>query len=642
MQSLALILFLLGLLMAGVLGTETRLLFFWPGAFLLGLAGLIATLRWRLRILFPPSDLCLLAVTLFSGYIAGRAWLSPVAAYAREDLYLLAGAWVSYMLTVTAASHPRWRIAVFGVLLALVIGNLAMGFIHLSGNWDFHVVPNFFRHAPVGRIGGFFVNANHLGAFFAMVMFLTTSLLCFGRQGVMVKMLLGFLSVSMAIGVALTASRGALFGLAAGGVVFILLALMIVWQTQRHLFGSLLGGGLVLALLGTAVLWKVNEEYLKGRELSSPMASDVRLEIWQVALAQHAQSPLIGAGARMFYDGCTQYRSPALPAYTGEAFFAHNEYLQMLADYGWVGLLLLLLLLAAHVWNGVAFIRWFSTHRFLQTGRILSNNLAFCLGALAAVIAMMVHAAFEFQFHVACPVLTATLLLGMLANPGFETTEGRHPFRLPPVRLLSKLLLGAASLLLLAGPWLHGRSDYHLARAQIAERQKDAFARQEELNAAVEADASNPEALYLRGVALLDKVTADQRSAQHPILKRATADLEKAVALNPHHYLYALALADAYDAVGRYDEALTQIHHAIAQAPLHEESRMALAFHWHRQEKFDQAEAAYLWASEAGAMNPDGTSRWSDNYKLMLQHAAWVRQKTQAQAQTPAPGPARP
>lgn len=621
MQSIALIFFLLGLLIAGVLGTETRLLFFWPGAVFLGLAGLIATLRWRLRVLFPPSDLCLSAITLFTGYMATRAWMSPVAMYAREDLFLLAGAWVAYMLTVTAASHPRWRMGIISVLLLLVIGNLGVGFVHLSGRWDFHVVPHFIRTATAGRIGGFFVNPNHLGAFFSMVLFLTAGLLCFGRNGAMVKMCQGFLIVSMMIGVALTASRGAIIGLATGSVVFAVLALIVVWQTQRHLFWSLLGGGAIFAILGGAVLWKVNEEYLRGREMSSPMASDVRIEIWQAALNQHAQSPLIGAGARMFYDGSIRYRTEKLSSHAGEALFAHNEYLQILADYGWIGFCLLALVILAHLWNGLSFIRWFTVHRFLQTGRILSNNLALCLGALAAVTAMLVHAAFEFQFHVAIPVLTGALLLGLLANPGFEGSEYRA-FRLPPVRVLSKALLAAASLLLLSGPWLHGRSDYHLARAQIAESQKDEFTRQQELNAAVDADASNPEAVYERGLSLLDKLTADQRSPTHPVLKRATADLEKAVALNPHHYLYALALADAYDAQSRHEEALKQIHNAIALAPLYEESRMALAFHWHRLGDFTQAENAYLWAGDSKSFNEEGTSRWIDNYRLMLQHVS--------------------
>ncbi|MEN3941398.1 O-antigen ligase family protein [Prosthecobacter sp. SYSU 5D2] len=624
MQFAALILFLLGLFIAGVLGTETRLLFFWPGAALLGLAGLVATLRWRLKVFFSPSDVCLGVMALFTGYIAARAWLSPVAAYAREDLFILAAAWVAYMLTATAASHPRWRLAVFGVLLALVAGNLAVGFIHLSGQWDFHVVPHFFRSAAAGRIGGFYANPNHLGAFFSMVFFLACGLLCFGRGGAMIKMCLGFLMVAMALGVALTASRGALTGLATGAVIFSLLALIMVWQTQRHLFWSLLGGGLFLVMVGGSILWKVNEEYLRGREIASPMANDVRLEIWQAALAQHAQSPWTGVGARMFYDGSIRYRSEALPSYSGEALFAHNEYLQMLADYGWAGLLLLALVVIVHAVNGLRFLAWFAGHRFLQTGRVLSNNLALCLGALSALVAMLVHALFEFQFHVAAPALTLALLLGLLANPGQEG-EGHTPLRLPLARPLAKVLLASASLLLLAGPWLHGWGDYYLARAQIAGAQNDGFSRQQFLNAAVEADPANPVPRYQRALALLEKLTADQRTPDHPVLKRATADLEKVVALNGHHYLYALALADAYDAQGRHNEALAQIRNAIYQSPLHEESRMALAVHWHRQGQFAKAEEAYLWASQAKAMNEDGTSRWIDNYRLLLQHVVLMR-----------------
>lgn len=621
MQLLALIFLLLGLLVTGVLGTETRLLFFWPGAAILGVAGLVAVLKWRLRILFPPSDLCLATAVLFSGYVAARACLSPVVDYAREDLFILAGAWVTYMLTITAASHPRWRMAVFGVLLALVAGNLAMGFVHLSGQWGFHLVPHFVRTAEAGRIGGFFANPNHLGSFFLMVIFLAAGLLCFGRAGVMLKMCLGFLVLSMMIGVALTASRGALIGLGAGVLLFSVLSLMLVWQTQRHLFRSLLGGGLVLAIFGGAVLWKVNEEYLKGREVTSPMANDVRLEIWQAALAQHAQSPLIGSGARMFYDGSIQFRSEALPVFAEEALFAHNEYLQMLADYGWAGLVLLGLMLAAHLWNGASYLRWFAAHRFLQTGRVSSNNLSLAMGALCGVVAMMVHAAFEFQFHVAAPAITVALLLGLLANPGFEG-DGRKPLKIPVMRLLSKLMLGAAAVLLLAGPWLYGRSDYHLALAQIAASQEDGFRQLQELNAAVEAGPSNAEAFYERGLERLEKITADQRKAEHPVLKRATEDLERAVALNGGHYLYVLALADAYDAQGRHEEALKQIQRALVLAPLHEESRMALAVHWHRLGQFEKAEEAYLWAGQAKAANEEGTSGWIDNYRLLLQHAA--------------------
>lgn len=624
MSPLILVLFLLGLLTAGVLGTETRLLFFWPAAVLIGLSGLLAAVKWRLRAFFPPSDVCLLTVVLLGAYLAARALGSPVQYYAREDLFLLAAAFVVYLLMLTEASHPRWRLAILGTLLALVVANLAVGYIHLSGQWQFHVVPNFIRGAPPGRIGGFFANPNHLAAFLSFALFLSAGWLVFGRGGAVLKLWLGFMSVAMAIGMALTVSRGALLGLGAGVLVFAALALWVVWQTQRHLFWALLGGGVILGLLGGAVLWKVNDEYLRGRMERSPVAGDIRLGIWEAALTQHAQSPLIGAGARMFYEGGVQYRSAKLPVYAPEALFTHNEYLQMLADYGWVGLGLLGVVLVAHVWNGLAFVGWFCRHRFVQTGRVLSSQLALCLGALAAVAATLVHAVFEFHLHVAAPVLVFMVALGILANPGYES-DSRAQMRLPAVRWLAKALLIPVALALLAGAWFYGRADLAVARADVAQLRKDAVGRKRFLDEAVALDPANAQAWYQRALAALEGMTAEDRAAQTAVLQQAKADLERAAELNPHNYLYPLAQADVLDALGLYDEALGRIQAALLLAPLHEEPRLALGVHWHRLGEFPKAEEAYLWARASRAWNEDDTSRWIDNYRLLLQHVPLKR-----------------
>src|SRR5580698_695826 len=72
LKVVVLLLFTTGLLAVGVLGTETRLLFYWPGAVLLGLAATVATVRWRWRVASPPSEICLAAALLFAAYFAGR------------------------------------------------------------------------------------------------------------------------------------------------------------------------------------------------------------------------------------------------------------------------------------------------------------------------------------------------------------------------------------------------------------------------------------------------------------------------------------------------------------------------------------------------------------------------------------------
>ena len=63
-KMLSAVLLLLGLLAAGVLGTDTESLFFWPSAAILGLAAVVAGISWRMRIYSAPSDLCLLSLVL--------------------------------------------------------------------------------------------------------------------------------------------------------------------------------------------------------------------------------------------------------------------------------------------------------------------------------------------------------------------------------------------------------------------------------------------------------------------------------------------------------------------------------------------------------------------------------------------------
>ncbi len=629
MQQIALVLLILGLLVSGALGTETRLLFFWPGAVALGLAGGIAALKWRLKILFPPADKCLLLALIFLAYIAIRTVTSPVAYQAREDLVILLSAWVVYSLVLTLVSHPRARIVLMVSLLILVMANLAVGSIHLSGDWSFHIVPDFMRVAEVGRIGGLFVNANHLAAFLSMVLFLAAGWLCFGRGGAVLKLWLGFMVVAMTLGMSLTVSRGALFGLAVGALVFTALGLWIVWQTQRQYFWSLMGGVLVAVILGGALLWKVNEEYLRTRISNHSATSDIRTEIWKSALTQHSLYPNLGAGARMYYQGGTQYRSPGLATWTPEAFFAHNEYLQMLADYGWVGLVLLMLVVALHLGNGLKFIRWFVAEKFMRTGRILSMNLALCLGAMSAVMATLAHAFFEFHFHVPATGLVAAVLFGLLANPGFEEME-KPQRRIPGVRILTKVMLGVAAFTLLLAAWQYGRADYAFARAEVAARQQDPKAQRLLLDKVIQSDPQNGEAFYLRAINTVDTLSAESRVTQKEALLEAATDLEKAMALNPYKYLYPLAYADVCDAQALHAKAREAIMKAIQLAPLHEEPRLALAVHYHRLSQWAEAEACYLWARMSKAMNPDGVANWQSGYALLLRHVAQTHQSPAA------------
>jgi O-antigen ligase len=182
--------------------------------------------------------------------------------------------------------------------------------------------------------------------------------------------------------------------------VFVLLTLWIVWRTRRSLFKWLVIALLLVCGAVGGALYKVNEESMLTRQLATPLGEDMRTHIWRAALAQHAESPWIGVGSRMFYEGGITHRDLETPAQTGDSLFAHNEYLQMLADYGWAGLALVVLVVFAHLMNGIRFLRWFAAEKFPATGMLGSNSLALTLGSIAALVATLVHAVFEFHGHV--------------------------------------------------------------------------------------------------------------------------------------------------------------------------------------------------------------------------------------------------
>lgn len=617
---LSTVLLLLGFLLTGVLGTDTSLLFFWPGCAVLGLAGVLATVNWRLRVYSAPSDLCLLSVVALAGYLVVRGFASPVAVHAREDVVMVLAALVVYLLSATSLSHPQWRMGLVMVIVLLLIGNLLVGFIHFSGCWAFHVVPHFARTYAEGRVGGFFNNANHLGAFLCMSFLLLLGVICFGRAGVAAKLLLGFLCVAAAIELRLTLSRAALLGAGAGGLMLVMLSLWMVWRTSRHLFGMILVGGGIALVLGGAVIHQVGAENLRRRMSNSPVESDARLSIWHSALQQHALAPAVGTGSRTFADYGIMLRRPDAPGHQKDPIFVHNEYLQMLADYGWLGIGLIVVVLVLHLGNGIRFVHWFAHWRFGESGEVRSDSLGLAIGSMAALVAGLVHAVFEFHFHVPAVILFGAFVCGVLMNPGFKL-DSHQPQRVPGLRPVSKLLAGAAAAGMVAATVIWAPADYAATQAEMARARSDKAGEEAWLDRALSLDPKRAELHYRKGLVTLGKVATPITEAGAELLEQAAASLRKAVELHPLHYLYAVALTDALDIQGRESEGLQAAQQAIRAAPHHEEARLALALHYSRFGRFEEAERTFLWVDKASAKNAPEEMSWFDYYREMLKLA---------------------
>ena len=139
-----------GLLLSSVVGTGTDMTWQWPGYLLLGAAAVCAIFGsgWRRQmpgpqmVANPPprmADVCLLLMAIFCGYVAVRAWCSPVSYFGREDAALVLAWFVVYALSSTVVGNLRQRISLIKVMTVLAIVNLGIGWYQFSGHPEFSI-----------------------------------------------------------------------------------------------------------------------------------------------------------------------------------------------------------------------------------------------------------------------------------------------------------------------------------------------------------------------------------------------------------------------------------------------------------------------------------------------------------------------
>jgi hypothetical protein len=119
-----------------------------------------------------------------------------------------------------------------------------------------------------------------------------------------------------------------------------------------------------------------------------------RYEYWRVALDEFGHAPLVGAGAGGFRVAWLQQR-PIREAVRD----THSLELEVAAELGLVGLLALALML-----GGAAVAAW----------RALSGQRALAAGAVAALVAWVLHASIDWDWEMPAVTLPALILAGLL------------------------------------------------------------------------------------------------------------------------------------------------------------------------------------------------------------------------------------
>ena len=504
-----------------------------------------------------------------------HATLSVSAIATQRSLYLLA-AYIAAFL-VLANTFCEWQ-QVRRAAVLLVASAFAMTVFALIQNFS-RADAIYWFHKPRfgGAIFGPFTNRNHFAAHVNMAFGIALGLLLtatrapeeqslatwrkrlawlISNRGSQIA-LLGFAALLMAAAVCVTLSRGGIISLAISAAL-VGGAVLVCQGSLRRKMLVVAGACVVTALVVLAVRWlswhPLLERLATLADVARDPLSDSRTIATRDTLRVFGASPFFGCGFGTFRHVFPAFQSQGIQG--GRWLHAHNDYAQLLAEGGVVGVLLVL--------GGVWLLARSIVSRFSRT---TADSRWFVVGVALGLSTIAVHSFFDYSLHRPANALLLAALCGMsLAVVHLPTVPRARPWGVA-VRALAVASLCALIIFALAGSsgvWGELAFARFLHLRQLARQPLEPTAAAKVVSdASVEADEvldlgrRSPDALCDVSAACLRWSASD---AVDPVLRlqlgeKATAAAILAVQAVPSDYRAWHRLARAVAAMGLDTEA---------------------------------------------------------------------------------------
>jgi O-antigen ligase len=415
------------------------------GVLLLWLARL--WLNPRPKLLWPPISW---AVVAFVAYAVVRYLTCDIEYVGRKELLRIL-VYAGLFFAILNNLHRQETTQIISFTLIFV----AMG-ISLYAFYQFLTHSNRVWHFPVkygGRASGTYISPNHLAGFLEMLLPLALSYTLVGRGRAMTKIFLGYAALAIIIGIAVTGSRGS--WVACSLALIALFAVLLFQRAHR------LPAGLSLLLLLSGGVWAIAQTNLFHSRINQTIVGgrlnmDVRFVLWDTAVRMWRDHPWFGVGPGHYDHRYRAYRPSSVQL---QPDYAHNDYLNLLADWGMVGSLIVWLGLVA-LGVGIARIWKHVRRREDEFGLSLSNKFAYVLGGTIALLALLIHATVDFNLQIPANAIIAVTLVALLSSHWRFATE-RYWFS---VQLPGRLVASAG---LLAAAVYLGQQEVRLGREWV-------------------------------------------------------------------------------------------------------------------------------------------------------------------------------
>jgi O-antigen ligase len=438
---------------------------------------------WMLRIWFSPKPQLLWppicwVVLAFTIYAVARYFTADIEYVARQEMIQVLVCAFLFFAIVNNLYRQEFSQVVSFTLIVLAMGISAYAvfqfFTHSNRVWNF-------TSLYAGRASGTYISPNNLAGFLEMLLPLAVAYILAGRIKVVTRIFLGYAALIIMAGLAVTFSRGGWAAAAIG--LSALLGILLCQRNHRipalMLLIVLIGGGSFVAknYLAESLTYKHRVE----GTLDNPQNMlNLRQGMWGAAEKMWLDNFWFGVGPAHYDYRFRQYRTEHVQARPDRA---HNDYLNLLADWGAAGGIIVL--------AGITFFSIGVLQTRKRVGRSendfssgMSNRLAFFLGASAGLLALAAHSFVDFNLHIPANAILGVMLLALLSSNLRFATERYWVSIRPPVKILTIFTLAGGIFYLSAQEVRRANETLWLARAQ------------------------NPDLLLLERAALLEKAFA--------------------------------------------------------------------------------------------------------------------------------------
>ena len=548
-------------------------------------AGVLAIFRLvvvrDIRMFAPAILWCALAFTIYAVVRYATADLEYVA---RKELIWVLTYLLIFYLALNHLNEPRRVLIFFGILLVVAMGMCLFALRqHITGtNQVWHLI----RPTYTFRGSGTYIYPNHFAGFLELLIPFGVASLFLGPFKGKTKLAIAYCTVWMLIGLYVSLSRA---GWAAGLLALLALLPLALRNRRTWVWAFFIMVGLLMGGLG----WELKTGQIRQRfetmHGDNPTTDiSMRAGIWKAAGKVWREEPWLGAGPGHFDHRFRPYRAKIMQMRPGRA---HNDYLDLLADWGIAGAIPILLALGLALWRaGRDWLRAFLAPQETPTAERL-----IAVAAGAGLLAIAAHAFVDYQMHVPANAILATLFAAIVVGNGVA------PDRLIPLGRFR--WAAAATLIAIAGVLIY-QAPKALRERKLLDKaaQQSGVEKIATLKKAFALEPANFDTAYWLGESYRAwswQGADDYR--EHA--EEAIGWFEKATALNRFDPYPVMRLGMCLDWLRRHDEAEPYFLKALQLDPMNHVIVAHLGWHFFQKEDYRRAKEWFIKSWEIYSVN---------------------------------------